>query len=224
MFGQLEASSKTLVDNLVTNTRKTLDFSSALQHVLLTSKNLGKEFRTIDDIQEKMQNSAKFYKKIEAEISDIVATSISELHQKTLKELDKANASELEREAALEKVAELEREINNDVMQNLVLTKKRLEQNHKIELSMQNVKDIVDKLQIQLRKPEVAANNVLKKMGGWAPALLKANQEGKTLVDMTKDLGVKLMDAGKARIKTFWSCWFIDCWRCISYSCNYNII
>lgn len=224
MFGQLEASSKTLVDNLVSNTRKTLDFSSALQHVLLTSTNLGKEFRTIDDIQEKMENSARFYKKIEAEIANIVSTGIMEVKQKTLKELDAANASQEHREAALEKVAELEREINNDVMQNLALTKKRLEQNHKIELSMQNVKDIVDKLQIQLRKPEVAANNVLKKMGGWAPALLKANQEGKSLVEMTKDLGVKLIDAGKARTKIIWSNWFINCWCCFGYSCNYNAI
>ncbi len=224
MFGQLEASSKTLVDNLVSNTRKTLDFSSALQHVLLTSKNLGKEFRTIDDIQEKMENSARFYKKIESEISGIVSTGISELKQRTLKELDAANATQEQREAALEKVAELEREINNDVMQNLVLTKKRLDQNHKIELSMQNVKDIVDKLQIQIRKPEVAANNLLKKMGGWAPAMLKANQEGKTLVDMTKDLGIKLIDAGKARIKIIWTNWFVDCWRCFGYRCNYNIV
>lgn len=220
-MGQVQASSKTLVDNLVSNTKKTLDFSSALQHVLLTSKNLGKEFRTIDDIQEKMENSSRFYKKIESEISNIVSTGIMEMKQKTLKELDAANASQEERAAALAKVEDLERQINNDVMENLVLTKKRLDQNHKVELSMQNVKDIVDKLAVQIRKPDVAANNVLKKMGGWAPALLKANQEGKSLVDMTKDLGVKLFDAGKARIKIIWSCWFIDWWCSSSYSRNY---
>lgn len=150
-----------------------------------------------------MQTSATFYKKIQAEVGDIVATSMQEMKDKALKELDLANASVEERLSAEKKIHQIEFLINKDISESLRLTEKQLEANRKVELTMSNMKELVDKLTVQIRQPSVAANKVLSAMGGWAPALLKANQEGKSFVDIVAAMGVKLQETGKSALKLF---------------------
>ncbi len=69
-------SERTLVDELAKGTRKTLDFSNILEHVLKHSKNLGKEFKTVEDIQNRMQTDAKFFKQMQQEIGDVAKQRI----------------------------------------------------------------------------------------------------------------------------------------------------
>lgn len=78
------------------------------------------------------------------------------------------------------------------------MTERQLESNKKVTLEMRNIKDIVDDLGNQIRNPSVAANKMLTTMGGWAPALLKANQEGKSFGQIMKGLGEALAGGAKA--------------------------
>jgi predicted NodU family carbamoyl transferase len=69
-------SERTLVDELAKGTKRTLDFSNILEHVLKSSKTLGKEFKTVEDIQQRMQTDAKFFKKMQQEIGDVARQRI----------------------------------------------------------------------------------------------------------------------------------------------------
>lgn len=108
------------------------------------------------------------------------------------------NASAEDRAAALQKIEDIGILINNDLAKNLMLTERQLEINRKVTLEMRNTKDIVDDLGTQIRNPSVAAGKMLTSMGGWAPALLKANQEGKSFGQIMKGISEAITGHGKA--------------------------
>jgi hypothetical protein len=85
-----------------------------------------------------------------------------------------------------------------------MLTQRQLEINSKVTLSMRNTKDIVDDLANQIRNPSVTANKMLTSMGGWAPALLKANQEGKSFSQIMSGFGQKVSALGDS-LALLWS-------------------
>lgn len=70
---EILSTERSLVDQLTRGAKKTLDFSNILEHVLKTSNNLGKEFKTVEDIQQKMQTDAKFFKKMQEEIGMVAS-------------------------------------------------------------------------------------------------------------------------------------------------------
>lgn len=122
-----------------------------------------------------------------------------EIEAAATKRLNDVNASADDRKMAEQEIQDIQIAINNDLTKNLILTERQLVANNKIVLSMKNVRDIVDDLGNQIRNPAVAANKFLGIIGGWAPALLKSKEEGKSFFGILKGMGeASVKGLGKA--------------------------
>jgi len=191
-MGNINTSSKTLTDHIAKGTKQTLDFEKVLTDVLFNSEELGKNFKSTNDLQKKMQTDSGYFLKMQKEIWKTVEKGLKEAEGAAKKKLDEEENSikkELDHHDKLEKfykdrqeaeaqLGKVREDITNDFERNLNLTARQLKINNKVVLSMGNVKDIVDDLGQKIRDPSIAANSILTSMGGWAPALLKAHQEG----------------------------------------------
>jgi hypothetical protein len=167
-----------------------------------------------------MTKDAKFFDKVQQQINKRINQGVDEMRMaaelRFQDSLDAANqlGDEVKKQEEVGKALEekqkdltaidhLHQQINDDVLKNIQLTAKQLKLNEKGKLQMQNVKDTVDDLANKIRHPSVLAASILKDMGGWAPALLKANQEGKSFGQILKGGVVHLKEMVKDGGKLF---------------------
>lgn len=213
LFGNINTSSKSLTDHIAKSAKQGLDFEKVLTDVLFNSENLGKKFKSTNDIQKKMQTDSKYFLKMQKEIWKTVEVGLKEAEAAAKKKLDDEEESikkeldhhdklekfQKQRQQAEEQLSKVRKDITNDFERNLNLTARQLELNKKVTLSMRNVSDIVDDMGQKIRNPSLQAESLLTNIGGWAPALLKANQEGKSFTEIIGGLASK----GRAGIASF---------------------
>lgn len=199
------------------NAKSVLNFDSILENILVNNKELATGLSSVEDLQKKMERNEKFYKKVQEEVFKNVSTGHDELLEQIKAEfkqeeekfkLGQITADELEKarkkqEHELKFQKQINEDINNDVMKNLILTEKQLKLNQKVVLQMDNVKDSVEDLAAKIRNPSKIAEDTLKSMGGWAPALLKANQQGDSFKDILGNVGKKMTETFKSAKSLF---------------------
>lgn len=204
------AASKSLIDKLAKQEKVAQDFGSALEDVLMTSGEIGQKFSSISSLQDAMKKDAKLLAKVEEQIFKNMKSQFGamedrikiefERRKQTVKKEDDLRKLDDARKEALKEIEEMEVETLAHVMKSLEMKKRELEVSNKITLSLRNIKDIMDDLGAAIRDPSIAANNMLKALGGIPKRLLEANQAGKSFSDVIVGLGKQGMQGLKAGI------------------------
>jgi hypothetical protein len=193
---------------LFETTKNSLGFKKILQEVLLQSEKLGSHFTSTKDLQREMIKNQKIFQEVQEKIFEIGGEQFKKLEEE-IEERSHLIKDEAERQAFLEKnkerILKLQQDATNDLqanLNNLITQDKSLK---KIKNSFQNIKNLVDEIGNQLRDPTIFAEKALTNLGKLPILLAKARKEGKTLLEIFKDVGFFLVKKMKDAISLIFS-------------------